>query len=123
MLALSIVAPNGTLIAAGRKTLEIRSWRPPHVPLRDLLIIQNQRFLTGADEVDPDGAAVAFVDVEAIHPWQPSELRAACANQWVPGRWAWQLTHVRVVVGVFRLDARRKLYQVQIDDALRAFVG
>ena len=47
MLALSIVAPNGANIAAGRKTLEIRSWRPPRLPLRDLLIVENRIFLTG----------------------------------------------------------------------------
>jgi len=31
MLALSIVSPNGANIAAGCKTLEIRTWRPPQL--------------------------------------------------------------------------------------------
>ena len=68
MLALSIVAPNGTNIAVGRKTLEIRSWRPRQLPLRDLLIIENLVFLTGTDEVDPDGIAVAVVNVTRCMP-------------------------------------------------------
>ena len=119
MLALSIVAPNGANIAAGRKTLEIRSWRPPQLPLRNLLIIENLVFLTGEDEVDPDGTAVAVVDVDEVHAWQPSELEAACAAEWKPGLWAWHVTHVRPVSGAFRLAARRKLYEVEVSRALR----
>jgi hypothetical protein len=53
MPALSIVAPNGANIAAGRKTLEIRSWHPPQLSLRHLLIVENRIFLTGEDERDP----------------------------------------------------------------------
>ena len=123
MLALSIVAPNGANIAAGRKTLEIRSWRPPQLPLRNLLIIENQVFLTGADEVDPEGIAVAVVDVDEVHAWQPYELAAACATEWKPDLWAWHVTHVRPVPGAFRLAARRKLYEVAMTRALRECLG
>lgn len=119
MLALSIVAPNGSNIAAGRKTLEIRSWQPPSLPLRDLLIVENRIFLSGEGEVDLDGVAVAVVDVDEIHAWSPSELGAACASEWKPGLWAWHVTHVRPVRGPFRLAARRKLYEVSVSDALR----
>ncbi len=119
MLALSIVAPNGAHIAAGCKTLEIRSWQPPQWPLRDLLIIENRIFLTGEDEVDPDGLAVAVVDVDEVRAWQPSELAAACATAWKPDHWAWHVTHVRPVRGRFRLPAHRKLYDVEISEALR----
>lgn len=118
MLALSIVAPNGANIAAGRKTLEIRSWRPPQWPLRNLLIIENRIFLTGLDEVDPDGVAVAIVDVVDVRPWQPSELAQACASQWTADMWAWQVACVRPLRQRFKIAARRKLYEVAIDDAL-----
>lgn len=119
MLALSIVAPNGRNIATGRKTLEIRSWRPPQWPLRDLLVIENRLFLNGEDEVDPDGIAVALVDIDDVRPWQPSEMDAACATEWRAGMWAWHVTHVRPVAGALRLAARRKLYEVEIEvDAL-----
>lgn len=118
MLALSIVAPNGANIAAGRKTLEIRSWRPPQLPLRDLLIVENRIFLTGEDETDPDGIAVAVVDVEEVHAWLPSELATACASRWTPDMWAWHVTHVRPIGGAVRIAARRKLYQVQVREAL-----
>lgn len=119
MLALSIVAPNGTNIAAGHKTLEIRSWQPPSLPLRDLLIIENEIFLTGEDEVDPGGIAVALVDVDEVHAWLPSELAAACATTWEPGLWAWHVTRIRPVSGTFHLAARRKLYEIEVSDALQ----
>jgi hypothetical protein len=120
MPALSIVVPNGANIAAGRKTLEIRSWRPPQWPLRDLLIVENRIFLTGEDETDPDGVAVAVVDIEQVHAWLPSELEAACASQWTPDMWAWHVTHVRPIGDGFRVAARRKLYEVQVSAALFA---
>ncbi|CAI3140797.1 hypothetical protein ACIN5162_0431 [Acinetobacter baumannii OIFC0162] len=44
-LALSVVAPNGTRIAQGIKTLEVRSWVPAQLPLKDLFIVENQNFL------------------------------------------------------------------------------
>ena len=122
MLALSIVAPNGTNIAAGRKTLEIRSWCPPRLPLRDLLIIENRIFLTKEDQTDPDGVAIAVVDVEGVHAWQSTELAAACATEWTPQMWAWHLTHVRPLNGALRLPARRRLYQAEIDAKLPAFI-
>lgn len=119
MLALSIVAPNGKNVATGRKSLEIRSWRPPHWPLRDLLIVENGIFLTGEDQVDPDGVAVALVDVDDVRAWRASELDEACAAEWKPGLWAWHVTHVRPVRGAFRVAARRKLYEVEISNSLR----
>lgn len=44
-LALSVVAPNGIRIAQRIKTLEVRSWVPAQLPLKDLFIVENQNFL------------------------------------------------------------------------------
>ncbi|MFW1875291.1 ASCH domain-containing protein, partial [Acinetobacter baumannii] len=41
-LALSVVAPNGTRIAQGINTLEVRYWVAAQLPLNDLLIVVNQ---------------------------------------------------------------------------------
>lgn len=113
MLALSIVAPNGTNIATGRKTLEVRSWRPMNLPVRNLLIVQNHRLLVEERQSDPNGIAVALVDVESVHEWESSEVAAACADKWSPGYWAWTLSNVRPIPGAIRVAARRKLYEVQ----------
>lgn len=48
-LALSIVAPSGQRIAQGLKILEVRSWRPDQLPLKDLVIVENG-FVAQIDE-------------------------------------------------------------------------
>lgn len=66
--ALSIVAPSRQKIASGMKTLEIRSWCPDQLPIKNLLIVENDNFLMkdGGEEL---GKAIAWVDVESVHPW------------------------------------------------------
>jgi len=63
--ALSIVRPSGTRIAEGKKTLEIRSWLPPRLPLLNLLIVENGRRLDQEGDVDPEGIAVGDFQPEA----------------------------------------------------------
>lgn len=112
MLALSIVSPHGLNIVSGKKTIEVRSWRPTSLPIRNLLIVENSEFLSVENPVDLNGKAVAIVDVEEIHEWQPSEVMAACSSGWEPGYWAWCLANVRPVPNGQVVPARRKLYEV-----------
>jgi len=112
MLAISIVGPHGSNIASGKKVLEVRSWRPEALPIRDLLIVENSSFLSADNPIDLDGRVVAIVDVEEIHEWQPTEVEAACSNGWEPGYWAWTLSNVRPVTNVATVPAKRKLYEV-----------
>lgn len=114
MLALSIVGPHGSNIAAGKKTLEVRSWRPEFLPVRNLLIVENSSFLSADSPIDLGGKAVAIVDVEEIHEWQPSEVEAACSNGWEPGYWAWSLSNVRPITNGTAVPAKRKLYEVDM---------
>ena len=114
--ALSIVAPMGQYIAQGKKTLEIRSWRPTHLPLKNLLIVENQHYLTqeGDEEL---GYAVAMVDVESIHSWREDEFDSAMASYWEEGYWAWVLTNVRPIHISMPVIAKRKIYFIEIDHA------
>lgn len=114
MLALSIVAPHGSNIAAGKKTLEVRSWRPESLPIRDLLIVENSHFLSADNPIDLNGKAVAMVDVIEIHEWQPYEVEAACSSGWEPGYWAWSLSNVRPITGGATVPAKMKLYQIEL---------
>lgn len=118
MLALSIVSPHGANIVLGRKTLEIRSWRPESLPLRDLLIVENSIYLTVKNPVDPSGNAVAIVDIEEIHEWLPSEVAAACSSGWQPGYWAWRLSNIRPLENEVIVPAKRKLYEVDMNPAV-----
>nr|WP_081407324.1 ASCH domain-containing protein [Acinetobacter sp. A47] len=43
--ALSVVAQNAGRIVQGQKTLEVRSWHPEVLPLKDVVIVENQNFI------------------------------------------------------------------------------
>lgn len=112
MKALSIVAPNGSRIAAGQKTLEIRRWAPDLAADEDLLIVENHRFLHHDGETDPLGHAVAIVRVAGWRPFTPEDIPAACASSHEPGWLAWQLTRIRPLSPGPPVLAARGLYDV-----------
>lgn len=115
-LALSVVEPAGDRIRAGQKKLEIRRWKPEQLPLRDLLIVQNKVRLSRAGTTeDPDGTAVALVDVIAVREWQKEDVDDACAKQWEPGWLAWELQNVRPFDAAHRVPARLRLYTLSFE--------
>jgi len=118
--ALSIVAPHGANIASGRKMLEVRSWRPPVIPLRDLVIVENQRYLREENETDSEGVAMALVDVVAVESWEPEQLNEACSTGWKPGYYAWHLSNVRPILGRPKVVAARKIYELNLEQTLVA---
>lgn len=84
--ALAVLSPAGKLIAQGRHSIELRSWRPPEVPMRDLLIVESRRQVAADDQRDPEAAGVALVDVLSVESWPGS-----------PGMFAWKLGHIRPI--------------------------
>lgn len=117
-LALSVVEPAGDRIRAGLKTLEIRRWKPEHLPLRDLLIVQNKVRLSSTGPVeDANGTAVAIVDVVDVREWQPEEVGASCATRWEAGWLAWELQNIRPFQTVHPIPARLRLYTVFLEEA------
>ncbi|MBZ5794993.1 ASCH domain-containing protein [Burkholderia contaminans] len=107
--ALSIVKPAVDDIVAGRKRVEIRSWAPPAIPLRDLVLVQNTIFLRLDGQEDPDGIALALVDVVGGHDWTPDEARSQ-GKQWCAGYVCWELANVRAIDPPFPCVARRGIY-------------
>ncbi len=114
MKALSVVRPGGSLIASGRKTLEIRRWLPELDPSEDLLIVENGRYLREDGEQDEDGVAVAVVKVARVRPFTPDDVAAACASIFEEGWFAWELVGVRQIPAATRVLAARGIYQVQV---------
>ncbi len=112
-IALSVVAPNGTRIAQGSKTLEVRSWQPEQLPLKDIVIVENQNYLTQDGDEEP-GLAVAIADILAVHPWRKDELEAACAGYWAEGYFAWEISNVRPINPPAAVMAKRKIYFIEI---------
>lgn len=115
MKALSIVAPSGSKIASGEKTLEVRRWKPGLQPHEDLLIVENERYLREDGEEDPDGRAVAVVKVKSVRPFLRTDIEAACANYFEEGWLAWELSDVRSVPDPRVVMAARGIYEVSID--------
>lgn len=112
MKALSIVTPGGSRIAEGRKTLEVRRWRPDLDPSEDLLIVENGRYLHRDGEEDADGTPVAIVRVVAVRAFTPADMEAACASRFEEGWLAWELAAVRPVSAGGRVRAARGIYEV-----------
>lgn len=102
------------MILSGGKTLEIRKWKPEKLPLPDLLIIQNsKRLSSGGISEDPNGEAVALVDVESVGEWKEEELGAACGESWESGWLAWKITNVRPVKIEGLIPAKLRIYEVE----------
>ena len=112
--ALSMVAPNAERIAKKIKTLEVRSQQPRMLPLKDLMIVENQHFLLNDGDEDV-GFAVALVDIESVYPWQSDEVDAACASYWTDGYYAWVISNVRPLKQPIEAIAKRKLYRLELN--------
>lgn len=112
--ALSIVAPSGEYIAQGVKTLEIRSWRPEQLPLKNLMIVENTHYLNKHGD-EEEGRAIAWVDITSVHVWQKNELEQAKASYWEDGYWAWVIENVRPIHPPVKTIARRKIYWVELE--------
>jgi hypothetical protein len=121
--ALSVIDPAGRLIREGRKTIEVRQWGPGlELPLCDLLIVQNKKRLgSSAISFDPDGLAMAMVDVVAIRPWHKDELNASCSTAFEEGWLAWELRNIRPFDYSLSVPARLRIYEVDLDPGRCSF--
>ncbi|WP_060375164.1 ASCH domain-containing protein [Burkholderia stagnalis] len=111
-LALSIVAPAVDDILAGRKQVEIRSWAPPSLPLVDLVLVQNTVYLRQDGQEDPNGVALALVDVVGVHDWTPDEARAQ-GKTWCAGYVCRELANVRALDRPLPCIARRGIHALE----------
>jgi hypothetical protein len=112
--AISIVAPSGSKIASGEKTLEVRKWVPDLTPHEDILIVENKFFLGDMISVDPDGYALAVVKIVHVRPFTLDDLAAACASSFEDGWFAWELSDVRPLANPISALAARKIYELDI---------
>jgi hypothetical protein len=120
MKALSIVSPGGARIAAGRKTVETRRWRPNLDPTEDLLIVENHRRLLQDNEEDLNGRAVAIVRVARVRPLLPEDMAAVGGGPYEEGWLAWELVDVRPVQSGNPIVAARGIYEVELPADLTA---
>lgn len=112
-LALSIVKPAVDNILCGTKRVEIRSWLPPEIPMHDLVLVQNTIFLRQDGQEDPNGIALAVVDIVGVHDWTPEEAHAQ-GKQWSAGYVCWELANVRAIAPSVPCVAKRGIYAVEL---------
>lgn len=105
MKALSVRQPWASMIASGRKTIEVRSWSTRY--RGPLLICATQRPRL-ADL--PTGAALCVVELIDCRPMTKDDERGAAVPH-QPGYFAWLLRHIRSV-GAFRVVGRLGLFDV-----------
>jgi hypothetical protein len=94
MRCLSVRQPWASLIASGRKTIELRSRRTRH--RGPLVICAASRPWVGEHsfELGPLGVSVALVDLVECRPAMPKDARAACIEP--PEGWfAWEIRIIR----------------------------
>ncbi|MDO3386038.1 ASCH domain-containing protein [Gilvimarinus sp. SDUM040013] len=120
MKALSVVAPWGAMIANKSKSLEIRSWQPEVLPIRDVALVQNRKRLTKCGEEDADGHVVAIVDIISCKPWEIEDCKfSGCDESDFEEGWlAWKLCNVRKLANPVTAVAKRKFYELANTEAI-----
>ena len=111
--ALSIVTPSVQNIIAGKKAVEIRRWLPPEIPFLNLVLVENEIYLTEEGQEDPNGLACAVVDIIGVHEWTHEEAESQRID-WRPNYVCWELSNVRPIKPPVRCVARRKIYKIDI---------
>lgn len=104
-------------IVAGKKVVEIRRWLPPEIPFLDLVLVENEIYLTEEGQEDPNGLARAIVDITGVHEWTGEEAESQGID-WIPDYVCWELSNVRHIVPPIPCVARRKIYKIDIDAPL-----
>ena len=111
--ALSIVSPSVQNIVAGKKIVEIRRWLPPEIPFLDLVLVENEIYLTEEGQEDPNGLARAIIDITGVHEWTREEAQSQ-GIEWIPNYLCWELSNVRRIEPPIPCVARRKIYKINI---------
>jgi len=110
--AVSIRQPWASMIAAGDKTIETRTW--PTRYRGELLICSSKgpicRQLSGL----PYGKALATARLADCRPMTPTDEPAARCG-WYDGAWAWVLEDIRAIERPFDVKGQLGIYEVEIE--------
>jgi len=117
--ALSILKPSVDNIVSGVKNIEIRSWVPREIPLKNVVLVQNEKYLHHKDDID-SGIAMAIVDIIDVLPWTRDEYLKqgpdiTIGKKWSPGYYMWVINNVRPLNKKIICDAKKGIYKVNIN--------
>ena len=105
--ALSVRQPWARLIAAGIKTLEVRS---RHTHYRGELLICSS-LSAPAHAQGPRGMALATVRLVNCRPFTPADVGAACVN-YAPDLFVWKLTDAHPLPRPFPVKGSLNFFEV-----------
>lgn len=114
MRALSVKQPWANLIADGRKTIEVRTWRTTYRGL--VLIVSSQK-----PKIEPIGSAVAIAEIVDCRPMGIEDEGLACCEMRL-GDFAWVLNNVRPIVPI-KIKGALGIYRVDIEERHVMFRG
>lgn len=117
--ALSILSPAVENIINGSKKVEIRSWAPSIIPLKNLVLVENYHYLVNNQDID-DGYALAIVDIVNILPWTEDMFLAQndetkLNKKWQPDYFVWIIENVRPLQRPIKCMALKGIYNIDLD--------
>lgn len=117
--AISILNPAVENILNGSKSIEIRSWHPETMPLNNVILVQNEKYLKNQMDVD-FGVAMAIVDFVSVREWLYEDyLRqnqdTTLNKPWFSGYFVWEIKNVRPLHKPIPCLARKGIYTLDLD--------
>jgi hypothetical protein len=103
--AISVRQPAANKIAAGEKTIEIRTWTTHY--RGDLLIVSS-----ASPKIEPAGCALCIVRLADVRPMTKDDEVAACCS-WDPTYISWVLTDIRRIEP-FPVKGRLGIYEIEL---------
>jgi hypothetical protein len=108
MKAISIQQPWATLICAGIKRAEVRTWQTKH--RGDLLIVSSKYPVYPGL---PGGMALCIVELMDCQLMTEADSTDACIP-YQPGFYVWLLDNIRPLEKSFRVRGQQKFYDVRV---------
>lgn len=106
--ALSVRQPAANRIAAGEKTIEVRTWSTNY--RGDLLIVSS-----ASPKIEPAGCALCIARLADVRPMAKDDEAAACCG-WDPSYISWVLTDIRRIEP-FPVKGRLGLYEIRMPES------
>lgn len=107
MKALSVRQPAANKIAAGEKTIELRTWATNY--RGPILIVSSKK-----PKIEPAGCALAIVDIVDCQLMRQEHIAASCCSQLYPECFSWILANVRRI-RPFALRGSLGLYEINLN--------
>lgn len=108
MRVLSVRQPWASLIASGRKSVELRSWSTKY--RGPILVLSGTGIWRGTEHpIGPRGVTMCTVDLVDVRPVTPDDADAACIAPPAGFEFAWVLANARPVRPV-RVNGKLGLY-------------